>query len=360
MSTSLQLIESIAAECPAEPLRIMNLSAAQERVVTLSSLRANLPDKVQLVTGPGCVASICPVQDLHQARRLVEHHRVTLIVSENLFRLPMAQSEGPASLAAMQAKGADIRPVSSPMEAVMLAVSEPQREMVYLGAGFETFLAPLAGMVLEGLPANLKLMVCGRRVEPLLTRLFENAGGNVQALILPGNRCAVTGIRGWEAMARRFEIPAAVCGYTATSILTGILGLIRQVTLGQANVDNHYRALVKPDGNAMALDQMDRVFELHDGLWRGIGTLSDSAWRLRHTYAVVDAYNHYPDYRDECPTQLDDVPAGCEFVDVELGCKSPEQCAQFFKTCTPAMPVGPSMASDDGACYLRGSERAAI
>lgn len=338
----------------------MNLSAAHERVITLSSLRGNLPPQLELITGPGSVASICPAQELHQARRLVEERHATLVVNENLFRQPMGQFGGPPSLAAMQAKGADIRPVSSPMEAVMVAVTEPQREMVYFGTGFETFLAPLAGMVIEGLPDNLSLMVCGRRVEPLLLHLLENAGGSVQALILPGNRCAVTGTRAWEQIVREFDVPAAVCGYTATNLLTGILGVVRQVNHRQAAVDNCYRALVKPDGNTMALDQLDRVFELTDGLWRGIGNLPKSSWRLRNAYEVIDACHRFPDYRSEFPESVGDVPTGCQFVDVELGRCSPEQCAQFFEYCTPAMPMGPSMASDDGTCYLRGGERAAV
>ena len=186
------------------PVRILNLCGDQERVIALSGMRRALPEQVRLLSGPGCAASICPAAELYQAIRLTERHPVTLLVADNMLRLPLGgYVEGPRSLLEARNGGADVRLISAPVEAVLIAQAEPQREMVLFAAGFETLLAPLAGMVLEGLPDNLSLLLCGRRVEPLFEHALVRTDPGFDALLLPGNRCAVTGTLGMGKAGRR-------------------------------------------------------------------------------------------------------------------------------------------------------------
>lgn len=338
-------------------VRIFNLCGDQERVIALSAMRRLLPSQVQLVSGPGCAASLCPEADLYQALRLVHEHPVTLLLSDNLLRLPLSRPAGGVqSLFEAQQRGADIRQVSAPVEAVMLARAQPERDMVLFVAGFETILAPLAGMVLEGLPANLSILLCGRRVEPLVEQVLSHQAGAFDALLLPGNRCALTGTAEWDRLSTGFRKPAAIAGYTTANILAAVLALLRQHCDAEARVDNLYRTLVRPEGNAIARDQLDRVFELVGGDWRGLGEVDGTAFRLRRAYDVINADARYPDYRVELDRPGTGLPEGCECASVMLGRKDPGECPHFSVRCSRSTPYGPCMASEDAACFLNGAD----
>lgn len=275
-----------------------------------------------------------------------------------MLRLPLGQHlAAPHSLVDAALAGADVQPVSAPIDAVLAARAQPTREMVFFVAGFETLLAPLAGMILEGLPANLSVLICGRRVDPLLEQMLQRGEARFDALLLPGNRCAVTGTRAWERLSDEFRVPAAVAGYTGSNILNALHLVLRQHCAGEVRVDNCYRALVRADGNAMARDQLYRVFEQADGDWRGVGGVRSSAFRLRHAYAILDADHRYPDYRSDVEHETAAMPRGCECASVLLGQKEPSDCEQFSAGCQSAAPYGPCMASEDGTCNLRSGLR---
>lgn len=351
-----ELLAAIEALPLPGPVRILNLSGDQERVISLSGMRRALPEQVRLLSGPGCAASICPAADLYQAIQLAERHPVTLLVAENMLRLPLGgYVEGARSLLAAKADGADVRPVSAPAEAVLIAQGEPRREMVFFAAGFETLLAPLAGMVLEGLPENLSLLLCGRHVEPLLEHALASTDPGFDALLLPGNRCAVTGTAEWDRLVSGHRVPAAVAGYTSASIMAAIHALLQQHCNGEARVENFCRAMVRPEGNAMALDRLYRAFSLVDGDWRGVGRLDKSAFRLRYAYGIVDAGDRFPDYRGELRAAAEKMPVGCECAAVTLGRMAPSDCQQFSLGCNTASPYGPCMASEDGACHVHST-----
>ncbi len=342
------------------PVRILNLCGDQERVISLAGMRGLLPAQVSLLSGPGCAASLCPEADLYQAVQLAAREHVTLLVSENMLQLPLGRHVfGPRSLLAAKAQGADVRLVSAPVEAVLLAQSDPRREMVFFAAGFETLLAPFAGMVLEGLPENLTVLLCGRRAEPLLEQLLGCEYPGVEALLLPGNRCAVTGTASWEDLVQRFHVPAAVVGYTSSSILAGIHAVLQQHCAGEAQVANCYQAMARPEGDAMARDRLFRVFDVVDGVWRGLGWVQDTAFRFRFAYDVVNADRRHPDFRGELRRDADEMPDGCQCASVLMGQRDPADCGQFSISCSVDSPYGPCMASEDGTCYLRSGERRA-
>jgi hydrogenase expression/formation protein HypD len=152
-----------------------------------------------------------------------------------------------------------------------------------------------------------------------------------------------------------FHVPAAVAGYTSASILAAVHSVLQQYFDGEAHVDNCCQAMVRPEGNAMARDQLYRAFDLVDGDWRGFGGVARTAYRLRHAYSVVDANARYPDYREELRAAAAQMPPGCECAAVLLGQKEPEDCPQFSIGCNTAAPYGPCMASEDATCYVRGS-----
>lgn len=354
MNNPRQILAAIAALPLEAPVRILNLSGDQERVISLSGMRHALPDRVRLLSGPGCAAAICPQPDLYQAISLAERLPVTLLAAENMLRLPLGRHlPGPHSLLEAADKGADVRMVSAPIEAVVVARAEPWREMVLFVAGFETLLAPLAGLILEDWPKNLSILFCGRTVEPLLLQMLQREERGFDALILPGNRCAVTGIQFWEEIAATQRLPSVVAGYTFINLLAAIHSVLIQHLQGEARLDNCYKSLVRPGGSVMTRDQLDRVFERVEGAWRGVGRVGGSAFRLRHAYQVFDADRRFTDFRPELADDVVEMPAGCECAGVVLGIKDPTECPLFDTGCRAAMPYGPCMASQDGACHLR-------
>lgn len=350
------LLAEIAALPLAGPVRVLTLSADHERMISLSGMRAALPERVRLLSGPGCAASVCPQADLYQAIQLASRHPLALLVADSMLRLPIGRGlPGPHCLEQARREGADVRAVSAPIEAVMAAQREPRREMVLFVAGFETVLAPLAGMIVEGLPENLSLLISGRRVEPLIEQLLQREPRPFEALLLPGNRCSVTGTSGWERLCNQYQVPAAVAGYTPSNILTALHRLLRRHCATEAGVDNCYRTLVRIGGHALGRDQLSRVFEQADGEWRGLGRVSGSALRLRHAYRVMDADQRYPDYREDVGPETGEMPLGCECAAVLLGEKTPRDCRQFSITCQAFSPYGPCMASGDGTCNLHSA-----
>jgi len=350
------LLREIAALPLRGPVRVLTLSADHERMISLSGMRAALPEQVGLLSGPGCAASVCPQADLYQAIQLANRHPLTLLAADAMLRLPIGHHlPGPHCLEQARREGADVRSVSAPLEAVMAAQREPGRQMVLFVAGFETVLAPLAGMIVEGLPENLSLLISGRRVEPLIEQLLLREPRPFEALLLPGNRCAVTGISEWERLSERYRVPAAVAGYTPSNILSALYRILRRHCDDAAGVDNCYRTLVRVGGHALGRDQLSRVFEQADGEWRGLGQVPGSAFRLRHAYRVMDADQRYPDYRGAVGPETGAMPLGCECAAVLLGEKTPADCRQFSITCQASAPYGPCMASGDGTCSLQHS-----
>jgi len=360
MKTTRQYMADIASLSLLLPrqFRVLSLCGDHERVIAMSEMRDVLPANVVLMPGPGCPAAVCPEPDVYQALRLAEQHDVTLLVSQNLMRLPVRRPDGQVTSLeeAMQA-GKDIRAIDMPIQAIMAAESTPGRSMVCFLAGFETLLAPLAGMLLDGLPDNLTLLLSGRRAEPLIDRLLTARAPPIDGLMLPGNRCALTGTASWQQLAERHRVPAAVAGYTVGGILAALHAMLGQACAGEARLVNHYRPLVKADGNPLALDQMYRVFETADGTWRGIGRVAGTAYVMRRAYDVFNADRCYPDYRPEVSAERTDMAPGCDCGEVLIGRKGPAECTLFAARCSPVVPIGPCMASEDGSCFLHRNSR---
>jgi hydrogenase expression/formation protein HypD len=358
MSSPRELLDRIAALPLYREVSLLVLSSSQERIISMADMRHLLPRHIRLRTGPGCPAALCPEADLRQAIRLAERHDLTLLIDENLMRLPVRQGKGgPASLLEAARSGLDVRAVDVPMRALMAAEAEPQRRMVYFASGFETLVAPLASMIIDGLPNNLALQLCARRVEPLVEKLLQGPSHGIDGLVLPGNRCALTGTLGWERLLAPYGLPAVVAGYTANSILHAVHALLERIVDARPGIENCYRPLVSAEGNALAQDQVQRVFAPASGRWRGIGEIADSALVLRRSYDMCNADRLYPDYRDDPHASGTDIPAGCDCPAVMTGRKGPTECGQFAMRCTPTVPLGPCMASEEGACFLHRNSR---
>jgi hydrogenase expression/formation protein HypD len=335
------------------PVRIMNVCGGHERSISVAGLRAVLPDNVELVPGPGCPVCICPEEDVYEAMQLALNEDVTLVAFGDMLRVPVnVPKREPRSLEQAKAAGADIRPIASPIDAVRIANEDPTRLVVFFAAGFETTTAPVAAMLAEGAPENLLVLLSGRLTWPAVALLLDSGTPGFDALIAPGHVSTVMGPEEWAFVVDKHDIPAAVAGFTPTSLLAAMYSVLRQLAEHRHFLDNCYPEVVRPEGNREARRQLQQVMEVVDANWRGIGVIPKSGFALRDAYAAHDARKHFRSYADASRKRVGEMPPGCDCAKVVLGKIYPNQCRLYGAACTPRKPIGPCMVSDEGACRI--------
>ncbi len=347
------LLSEIAALPFTRPLRILNVCGGHERSITQAGLRALLPENIRLIPGPGCPVCVCPEQDLYLAIQLAVNEPVTLMAFGDMLRVPVnAGKSCPATLLQAKAEGADVRAVASPQEVIRQALACPDKTVVFFVAGFETTCAPVAAMLAEPLPDNLLLLVSGRLTWPAVALLLAEPEAGFEALIAPGHVATVMGGEEWRFVVNRHNMPTAVAGFSAESLLAAILAVAQQWLSGEADLANCYPEVVKPMGNVKARALLARCFDVIDAPWRGIGTIPASGFELTTEFSKHNARLHFAGYQDATRRHIGEMPPGCDCARVVLGKIEPTDCRLYGGLCTPDHPVGPCMVSDEGACRI--------
>lgn len=341
-------------ELPLEQkVKIMNVCGGHERSITMAGLRKALPENIELVPGPGCPVCICPEEDVFEAIQLALHEDVILLAFGDMLRVPVnVKKVQVRTLEQARAQGADIRPVASPTEVVAIAAANPDRKVVFFAAGFETTTAPVAAMLVEGIPDNLSLLLSGRLTWPAIAMLLDSAAPGFDALIAPGHVSTVMGPEEWEFVVERHNIPTAIAGFTSESLLAAMYSVLRQLHEARYFLDNCYAKLVRPGGNRLAREHLSTAMEVYDANWRGVGIIPASGYLLSPSYRRYDARKQFPSYADDARRRAGEMPPGCDCAQVVLGKIYPNQCRLFGKACKPRNPVGPCMVSDEGACRI--------
>jgi hydrogenase expression/formation protein HypD len=303
-----------------------------------------LGDSVELLHGPGCPVCVTPLQVIDRAHEIARQPNVTLCSYGDMLRVPGSDGD----LFAVRARGADVRVVYSPLDAVKLAEQLPERQVVFLAIGFETT-APANAMAIkvaaEKQLSNISFLVSHVLVPPALVSILETPDSRVQAFLGPGHVCTVMGTREYEAVVSRYQIPIVITGFEPLDMLEGVLGCVQQLERGQARLQVQYGRAVRPEGNASAMATVADVFDVHDHTWRGIGEIPGSGHRLRQPYAHLDAELRF-DVSAPATVESSECLAG----EVLRGIRRPTQCPAFGTRCTPETPLGATMVSSEGAC----------
>jgi hydrogenase expression/formation protein HypD len=236
---------------------------------------------------------VCPEEDVYQAIQLALHEDITLVAFGDMLRVPVnvAKSEI-RSLEQAKGAGADIRPVASPTEVVQIARDQPNRDVVFFAAGFETTTAPVAGMLAEGVPHNLSLLLSGRLTWPAVAMLLNSDTPGFDCLIAPGHVGTVMGPEEWEFVVTDHNIPAAMAGFTPVSLLAAMYSVLRQQLEQRPFLDNCYPELVRPGGNPAARRMLEMTLRVVDANWRGVGVIPNPATDSRlttHTWMCAHA-----------------------------------------------------------------------
>ena len=334
-------------------VRIMNVCGGHERSITMAGLRGALPDNIELIPGPGCPVCICPEEDIFEAIQIALHENIILVAFGDMLRVPVNVPKKEArSLDQAKARGADIRPIASPMEAVSIARAHPDKNVVFFAAGFETTTAPVAAMLAQGVPDNLLLLLSGRLTWPAVAMLLESGQAGFDCLIAPGHVATVMGAQEWQFVVAKHHLPAAIAGFSSESLLAAFYSVLRQRHEHKPFLDNCYPELVTAEGNHTAQQYLNQVMRVSDANWRGIGVIPASGFELQPDYAQHDARQFYSGYADEARKRAGEMPPGCDCAKVVLGKIYPTQCKLYGAACTPRSPIGPCMVSDEGACRI--------
>ena len=330
-------------------IRIMHVCGTHERSVNRFGLRDLLPANIRIVAGPGCPVCVCPLSDLAAARALALRPGVILATFGDMLGVP-----GPeGSLMDTRGIGADLRVVYSVSDALNLAKSNPDREVVFLSIGFETTTAPtaavVAGLEREVVP-NFSLISSNRVVPEALDFLLASGNLSVDGLLLPGHVSVIIGAEAYRFLVDRHRVPCAIAGFEPVDLLAGILEVLTQRRSGVPSVHNSYSRAVLPQGNLKAKALMAHVYEPFDAVWRGLGTLPGTGLRLKPAFTRYDALIKFG---VEVEGESEDPVAGCLCAKVMVGLEEPTACPRFGGDCIPERPVGPCMVSDEGTCRIR-------
>lgn len=328
------------------PWAVLEVCGGQAHNLLRFGADRDLPDGLELLHGPGCPVCATPAEVVARASILAARPDVIVGTPGDLLRVPGGPDRD--SLHAARVRGADVRVVYSPLDALALARKHPDREVVVLAVGFETTAPAAAAAVLEadrlGLE-NLSLLTAYFRLVPALGAILSSPTNRVRAVLAAGPVCAVTGYREYEPLAERFGVPIVVTGPEPLDLLDALVRAGRQLERGSHAVENQYARAVRPDGHPQSRATIGAVFEPSGASWRGLGWLPDSGLSLRERFRRFDAFARFP----ERTSSRVDVTE-CLDGEVLTGRLKPFDCPAFGTRCTPEHPLGAAMVSAEGTC----------
>nr|CRH04520.1 Hydrogenase formation HypD protein [Candidatus Magnetococcus massalia] len=347
LATRLEVLSRTDLE---QPLRVMNLCGGFSRFWAESPWQDRLAKVVRVMPGPGCPVCVCPEADIKAAIHLATEERVWLTSFGDMLSVPVDRGKG--SLFKAKEQGGMVHPVASPMEAVQLAKQNPQEKVVFLASGFEPTAAPLAALLMDGAPDNFYILNALRLTWPAVDRLFSKGGSApFDALIAPGNITAIIGSECWRFAVTEYGMPVSVSGFHDETFLLALESVIRQHIIGKPRLDIRAPERVRPKGNPYLQSCIDEVFEIGDAFWRGVGKVSESGYQLKGPWQRRDARNRFSSLK-AFEQRPGDMPSDCMCAEIITAASFPEKCLRYGQDCTPMSPVGPCMASQDGACRV--------
>ena len=327
-----------------KPWVLMEVCGGQTHTIVKYGIDHLLPPEVELVHGPGCPVCVTSLEMIDKAHAIARRPDVIFTSFGDMLRVPGSECD----LLVLKSRGADVRVVYSPIDALKIARANPDKKVVFFAIGFETT-APGNAMAVwqaqkQGIK-NFSVLVSHVLVPPAIASILQSPLNRVQGFLGPGHVCTVMGYREYEPISERFRVPIVITGFEPLDILEGVLMTIRQLECGKWEVENQYPRVVNREGNQLAQDLVNKVFEVGDRKWRGVGSIPKSGYKLRYELRDHDAERIFE--VEEIDTKEPDI---CISGLVLRGVKKPHDCPAFGKECIPEHPLGATMVSAEGAC----------
>jgi len=323
---------------------IMEICGGQTHAIMKYNLPELLPPEITLIHGPGCPVCVTPLEKIDKALVLASSEGTILASFGDMMRVPGSSSD----LLKAKAEGADVRIVYSPLDALKIAISNPDRNVVFFAIGFETTAPANALALIQAARlelTNFFLLSSHVLVPPAIHTILSSDDTLIDGLLAPGHVCTVTGYGDYIDLANKFNLPISVTGFEPIDILHGILTTVQMLESGLHEVKNCYSRSVNSKGNLHALKAMYDAFEVCDRQWRGIGLIPGSGLAIRDKYSAFDAEKHFP-----INNMISKEPEICIAGEVLRGISRPSDCPAFGISCTPEHPLGAPMVSSEGAC----------
>lgn len=326
------------------PVRIMEVCGTHTVSIFRAGIRQLLPEKVELVSGPGCPVCVTPNDYLDTAIAYARQKDVIITTFGDMLKVPGTSS----SLLKVKAEGADIRIVYSPMDSLAIAKENPQKKVIFLAVGFETTSPTAAATILMAKNEHIEnffVLTAHKLTPPAVEALLDANEIKIDGFLLPGHVCVITGEEPFEFIAKKYKLPAVVAGFEPLDILQSIYLLAKQINEGRAEIENQYKRVVKNLGNIQAKQIMDMVYTKSAANWRGLGKIEGSGLDLNEAFSQFNALKMIP-----VEKEVSKEAPGCRCGEVLRGLKKPTDCPLFGKVCTPQHAVGSCMVSVEGTC----------
>ena len=322
-------------------IRLMEVCGSHTAAIAKNGIPGLLSDKIHLISGPGCPVCVTPSAYVDKAVELSMRDGTVLVTFGDLIRVPGSEGQ---TLQGARGMGARVRMVYSPLETIDLAKENPDMEFVFAAVGFETT-TPLYALLVDRLVreniSNVRLLTAVKTMPEVIRYLMKN-GADIDGFIAPGHVSVVTGSAVFEPLAREFQVPFGVAGFSGRELLAALYGIVRHI--GEGEVMNYYPSVVTRDGNTRAKALIDQYFVKSGAVWRGMGLVPASGRILRGEYRKFDAGSSglWQDRKAN--------PA-CQCDQILMGKKKPVDCPLYGKVCTPIHPQGACMVSAEGSCH---------
>lgn len=334
-----------------KPWNIMEICGGQTHGLVRNGILDLLPDKIRMIHGPGCPVCVTPLNLIDKAIELLDQGVIVCSFGD-MIRVPGSKR----SLLEAKANGGDLRILYSPLEAVKIARNNPDKEVVFFAVGFETTAPANALSVLhaqkEGL-TNYSILVSHVLVPPAMEAILDDEFNSIDAFLGAGHVCAIMGFKDYYPLVAKYKLPIIITGFEPLDLVQGIQMAVDQLEKGVYKVENQYARVVKEEGNLAAIDVIQKVFEVGDREWRGIGNIPNSGYVITKEFKDFDAERRFG---------IENIVvaenSSCIAGDILRGLKKPVECPEFAKGCSPANPLGAPMVSSEGACsaYFNFSE----
>jgi hydrogenase expression/formation protein HypD len=330
---------------PARHYRIMEVCGGHTHAIYRFGLKDILPENIELIHGPGCPVCVLPMGRIDDGLLIAKEPNTIFAAFGDMMRVPGASG----SPLEHKARGADVRIVYSPADALELARKNPDKEVMFFAIGFETTAPSTALTLMSAMKQGIRnfSVFCNHvTIVPAIRAILDSPDMRLDGFIGPGHVSTVIGCRPYEWIAKAEGKPVVTSGFEPLDLLQSIIMLLKQLESGEAKVENQYKRVVPWEGNRAALKVMAEVFELRPYFeWRGLGFISQSALRIREKYATWDAERRYT-----VPETRVTDPKAAQCGEVLKGVLKPAQCKLFGKECTPEHPIGALMVSSEGSC----------
>ena len=323
---------------------IMEVCGGQTHSLVKNGIIEMLPKEISMIHGPGCPVCVTPLHLIDKAIHLVLEENIILCSFGDMLRVPGSKM----NLLEAKAQGGDVRVLYSPLEAVIVAEKNPDKEVVFFAVGFETTAPANALSVIHAHRKNLKnysILASHVLVPPAIECVMEDPDSSIDGFLAAGHVCTVMGNFEYYPLAEKYKVPIVVTGFEPLDVLQGVLMVVRQLEQKKAEVENQYSRIVKEEGNLDAQKVIFEVFEITDRLWRGMEIIPMSGYQVKEKYAGFDASKKYnTDIIEAKENQK------CIAGEIMKGIKKPFECTEFGKKCKPTNPLGAPMVSSEGAC----------